>query len=70
MSVDMGKEWEKSYLGCVGIKPTGGTPVPAQIPLARRDPREAHVCVAALFTDVALVIFKYEVGMVLKRADY
>ncbi len=43
--------------------------MPAQIPVARRDPKEAHVCVASLFTDVALVTFYDGVGMDLQCVD-
>ncbi len=50
-------------MSCAGIKPTRSTPVPAQIPLARRDPREEHVCVSSLFKVEALIRICDVVGM-------
>jgi len=53
-------------VSCIGIKPTRSTPVPAQIPLARRDPREEHVCVSSLFKVEALIRIDDVVGMSFK----
>ena len=53
-------------MSCAGIKPTRSTPVPAQIPLTRRDLREEHVCVSSLFKVEALISVYDVVGMSLK----